>query len=54
MTIVGDFAKGYFLSKGMTPDVDFGQIPSPDTAGTFIGLVDAFGLPKGAPTASPP
>jgi glucose/mannose transport system substrate-binding protein len=49
MTIIGDWAKGYFLSEGMSPDVEFGQVPSPGTAGTFVCVVDAFGLPKGAP-----
>lgn len=49
MTIMGDWAEGYFKSIGLTPDVEFGWVPSPGTAGTFIMLSDSFGLPKGAP-----
>jgi glucose/mannose transport system substrate-binding protein len=49
MTVVGDWAKGFFLSKGMVPDVDIGAVPMPGTGGNFVYLVDAFGLPKGAP-----
>ena len=49
MTIMGDWAEGYFLSIGLTPDVEFGWAPSPGTSGTFIMLSDSFGLPQGAP-----
>ncbi len=49
MTIMGDWAEGYFKSIGLTPDVEFGYVPSPGTGGTFIMLSDSFGLPKGAP-----
>jgi glucose/mannose transport system substrate-binding protein len=49
MTIMGDWAEGYFKSIGLTPDVEFGYVPSPGTAGTFIMLSDSFGLPEGAP-----
>jgi glucose/mannose transport system substrate-binding protein len=49
MTIMGDWAEGYFKSVGLTPDVEFGYVPSPGTAGSFIMLSDSFGLPKGAP-----
>jgi glucose/mannose transport system substrate-binding protein len=48
MTIMGDWAEGYFKSIGLKPDVDFGWAPSPATGGTFIMLSDSFGLPKGA------
>jgi len=48
MTIMGDWAEGYFKSKNMTPNVEFGWTPSPATAGTFIMLSDSFGLPKNA------
>ena len=48
-TIMGDWAEGYFKSVGLTPDVEFGYVPSPGTAGSFIMLSDSFGLPKGAP-----
>jgi glucose/mannose transport system substrate-binding protein len=49
MTIMGDWAEGYFKSVKLTPDVEFGYVPSPGTSGTFIMLSDSFGLPKGAP-----
>jgi glucose/mannose transport system substrate-binding protein len=48
MTIMGDWAEGYFKSVGLTPNVEFGWAPSPGTNGTFIMLSDSFGLPKGA------
>ena len=49
MTIMGDWAEGYFKSIGQTPNQEFGWVPSPGTAGTFIMLSDSFGLPQGAP-----
>lgn len=49
MTIMGDWAHGYYLSKGLKPDIDYGWAPSPGTAGSYIMLSDSFGLPKGAP-----
>jgi glucose/mannose transport system substrate-binding protein len=49
MTIMGDWAQGYFTSIGLEADVDYGWVPSPGTAGTFIMLSDSFGLPQGAP-----
>jgi len=49
MTIMGDWAEGYFKTKGWSPDVEFGYAPSPGTDGDFLMLSDSFGLPKGAP-----
>jgi glucose/mannose transport system substrate-binding protein len=49
MTLMGDWAEGYFKSKGLTPNVEFGWVPTPGTVGSFIMLSDSFGLPKGAP-----
>ncbi len=49
MTIMGDWAEGYFKAKGLTPGRDFGWIVSPGTRGSFIMLSDSFGLPRGAP-----
>lgn len=49
MTIMGDWAEGYFASKGAKPNVDFGWAASPGTDGIFLWLSDSFGLPKGAP-----
>jgi glucose/mannose transport system substrate-binding protein len=49
MTVMGDWAEGYFKSVGWTPDVEFGYVPASGTDGTFMMLSDSFGLPKGAP-----
>ncbi|HUV08223.1 MAG TPA: ABC transporter substrate-binding protein [Spirochaetia bacterium] len=49
MTIMGDWVDGYYTSKGLTPDKEYGWAPSPGTEGAFIMLSDSFGLPKGAP-----
>ena len=49
MTIMGDWAHGYFLSKGAKPNVDYGYVASPGTDGVFMWLSDSFGLAKGAP-----
>jgi len=49
MTIMGDWAEGYFKARGQTPNKEFGWVPSPGTAGTFVMLSDSFGLPRGAP-----
>jgi glucose/mannose transport system substrate-binding protein len=48
MTIMGDWALGEFLRLGAVADVDFGEIPAPDSAGTFIFTTDTFVLPRGA------
>jgi glucose/mannose transport system substrate-binding protein len=48
MTIMGDWAKGYFTTNNWVPDKNFGAIPSPGTAGAFVVVTDTFGLPKGA------
>jgi glucose/mannose transport system substrate-binding protein len=47
MTIVGDFGRGFFLSRGWRSGVELGEIPLPGTSGTFVYVVDSFGLPKG-------
>jgi glucose/mannose transport system substrate-binding protein len=47
MTIVGDFGKGFFLSKGWHSGVELGEVPVPGTSGVFVYIVDSFGLPKG-------
>ena len=49
MTVMGDWAEGYFKAKRLTPNREFGWVPSPGTAGSFIALSDSFGLPRGAP-----
>jgi glucose/mannose transport system substrate-binding protein len=47
MTIVGDFGRAFFLSKGWRTGVELGQVPLPGTSGTFVYIVDSFGLPRG-------
>jgi glucose/mannose transport system substrate-binding protein len=49
MTIMGDWAHGYALSKGLQPNVDYGYVAAPGTEGVFMWLSDSFGLAKGAP-----
>lgn len=47
MTIMGDWAKGEFISEGAKVDVDFGEVNL--GSDTFVFAVDAFPLPLGAP-----
>ncbi len=49
MNIMGDWAAGYFTSKGWKPNVDYGFVPAPGTTGSFVVVTDTFGLPKKAP-----
>jgi glucose/mannose transport system substrate-binding protein len=49
MTVMGDWAHGYFVSKGAKPNVDYGWVPAPGTEGSFMVVTDTFGLPDGAP-----
>lgn len=48
MTVMGDWAEGYFLSKKAKPNVEFGWVAAPGNDGVFMWLSDSFGLPKGA------
>jgi glucose/mannose transport system substrate-binding protein len=49
MTLMGDWAQGYFTSIGLTVDEEYGWVTAPATDGVFMMLSDSFGLPKGAP-----
>lgn len=49
MFIHGDWAKGYLMQIGATPNVDFGVVNSPDAAGVFLYGMDVFAVPAGAP-----
>ena len=49
MTIMGDWAKGYFLAQGMVPVKDYDAAPSPGTKGNFVVITDCFGMPAKAP-----
>lgn len=48
MTIMGDWAKGYFQANDPKWADNFGWVPSPGTAGIFKVITDTFGMPKGA------
>ena len=47
-TIMGDWAEGYFKSKGLEPETGFGWAPAPGTDGIFDFLSDSFVLPVNA------
>ncbi|PRH89039.1 carbohydrate ABC transporter substrate-binding protein [Labrys okinawensis] len=46
MQVMGDWAKGEFLAKGMKPGVDFLCFPTPTATPNFKFVIDAFGLFK--------
>lgn len=48
MTIMGDWAKGYFQANDPQWAENFGWAPSPGTSGIFKVISDTFGVPKGA------
>jgi glucose/mannose transport system substrate-binding protein len=52
MTIMGDWAKGYFQANDSAWADNFGWQPSPGNEGIFKVVVDTFGLPKGAENAA--
>jgi len=52
MTIMGDWAKGYFQANSQTWADEIGWVPSPGTSGIFKVITDTFGLPKGAKNAA--
>ncbi|NJL32887.1 MAG: extracellular solute-binding protein, partial [Chloroflexaceae bacterium] len=49
MTVMGDWAHGFFLSKGVTPGVEYGYAAAPGTDGVFLWLSDSFGMARNAP-----
>ena len=51
MTVMGDWAKGYFQANDTKWADNFGWEPSPGTTGIFKVISDSFGLPKGAKNA---
>ena len=48
MTVMGDWAKGYFQANDPNWATDIGWMPTPGTTGIFKVITDSFGLPKGA------
>ena len=49
MSAIGDWAKGYFESKGWKSDSDFGVVQFPSANQVFVYTVDTFPLPIDAP-----
>lgn len=46
MQVMGDWAKGEFLAKGLKPGVDFLCFPTPTDKPNFKFVIDAFGMFK--------
>jgi glucose/mannose transport system substrate-binding protein len=45
MFLHGDWAKGYFVARGWTPGIDFGQTGGPGADDLFWYVIDAFAQP---------
>jgi glucose/mannose transport system substrate-binding protein len=48
MTVMGGWARSAFYGRGLKPGVDFGEIPFPGSANTFVFTSDTFSLPAAA------
>jgi len=48
MVAMGDWAKGFLQTEGLTPGKDFDIVPFPGSEGTFVFTSDTFPMPKGA------
>lgn len=48
MVVMGDWAKGYLQTRGLTPEVDFMSVPFPGSESAFVFTADCFPLPNGA------
>ncbi len=46
MQVMGDWAKGEFLAKGLKPGVDFLCFPTPTATANYKFVIDAFGMFK--------
>jgi glucose/mannose transport system substrate-binding protein len=46
MLLHGDWAKGYFMTLGWMPGIDFGQTGGPGASDLFWYAIDAFAAPK--------
>ncbi|MEQ5777181.1 carbohydrate ABC transporter substrate-binding protein [Thalassospira sp. NFXS8] len=44
MQVMGDWAKGEFLAKGLQPDTDFLCFATPSKTPSFLFLIDSFGM----------
>ncbi len=49
MTVMGDWAQGYFQAAGWQYERDYGAFPFPGTGDLFNIVVDTFALASGAP-----
>lgn len=47
MMVMGDWASGFFASKNMEPNVDYGWITTPSAEKVFNVVNDSMGMPKG-------
>jgi glucose/mannose transport system substrate-binding protein len=47
--LMGDWAEGYLKTLGGKPGRDFGWVALGGKGGSFMVIVDSFGLPRGAP-----
>lgn len=47
MTIMGDWANGYFTSLGLKPGTDYGAVAVPGSQGIYNIVIDAFPVPVG-------
>ena len=46
MTIMGDWANGYFINMGLKPGKDYGAVPVPGSQGVYNLVIDSFIVPK--------
>ncbi len=49
MTVMGDWARGYFVTQSLKPGEDFDAVATPGTKGLFFVITDTFGMPENAP-----
>ncbi len=50
MTIMGDWANGYFMGLGLKAGIDYGAVAVPGSQGVYNIVIDAFPVPKGLST----
>jgi glucose/mannose transport system substrate-binding protein len=52
MTVMGDWAVGYFEAENLKPGTDYGYSPVPGSKGIYNLVIDSFPLPKGVQNKS--
>ncbi len=50
MTIMGDWANGYFMGLGLKAGVNYGAVAVPGSEGVYNIVIDAFPIPRGLST----